>query len=249
MIELTTYIQWLSNSVYSVYTDGLATWISDYSDQPYYERAYDRMAYDAAQSNYTNIDDWAAARIQAGDYYETQNIPPEYADAYYYAAERSRASGMIRKRMAFKRPPTQGLEGPGGPTKKQRAVRRVFKKAVDSFNNIGYSDRQSIYSDPILSGQWYYNYYIGATWTMIKKVQRGIAEIPTTTFVDAALGSAVNQEKCAVVIHGYIDQDVDDSHFVGEPYFLFLNNTTIRFYHRYDLHFIAVITYEVIEFY
>lgn len=203
MKELIDYIAWLSEGVYSVYTDSLAGWISDYSDQPYFSRAYDRMAHDAALSDYTNIEDWAEARILAAEYYETQDIPPEFADAYYYAAERARASGMIRHRMPFKRPPYQGLTTSGGATKKQLAVRQAFHAAVLNFNTLDTTAKAEIFSIANPLGIWYYNYFLGLSLAMIKRIQTFIDACPTTGYTDVTLDYIVNVSKAMIVIQGY----------------------------------------------
>lgn len=250
MKDLTAYIQWLSDSVYSVYSFGLTSWISNYSNQIYFTRSYDRMAYDSAKAGYTDIQLWAEDRLLAGEYYETQDIPPEYSDLYYYAAERARVSGMIRSRMPFHRPPYQGFDLPGGPTRKQRAVRRTFKSAIDKFNTLDYTSRSEIYDRSTPLGLWYYNFFIAGALQMIKFVHRAYCTVPPTGYGTATWGFPVDTTRAIVNIRGAAPVTIAGNAFSLPFFSVFINDTTLRVYQTYGTMSTSVYCeVEILEFY
>ena len=249
MKELTNFIQYLSEGVFSIYSLGAADWISDYSDQTFFPKAHDRFAVDSRAAGYTDLDSWATSRIDEGTFYATQTIPPEYADDYYRACEVARPSGAIRKRMPFRRPPYQGLTWSKGATKKQLAIRQHFRVIVNRWNKLTYPEKENIYSEAEGEGQWYYNFFIANSWLMIRNIQQKTITVPDNADVQCQFTDAISWNKAIVSIHGFGCHNYDGAYVPMPFYYSISDSTTIWLRHTEPLHSNAGVTVEIIELY
>ena len=228
MRELTAYIAWLSNSVYTIYSQGEPFWASTYSNQEYFMRAYARMQHDASDAGYAELLAWATHRIESAIYYETQSIPPAYYDLYRQAAEIARPSGMIRSRMPFHRPPYQGVTTSAGATAQQLPKRQAFLLAVAAFNDLTPARRAQLYAAATAAGMWYYNYYLQGSLAMIKNIYHLKGTCPATTFTDLTIGATVQTDKAFIHVHGFCKFNLGSSYLTGPFLAYFVDSTTVR---------------------
>lgn len=182
--DLTEYIAFLSNSVFTIYSQGENFYLTAYSDAFYFSRALDRMHHDAARANFTSLLDWATYRITSAEFYLTQTIPPTSADMYYRAAEVARQDGSIRRRMPFHRPAFGGTPEKGKCTPAQVRPRQVFKSLVDKFKTLSYTERQALYERAQAQALWYFNFWIQLLTRMIKRTHPFYVTMSTEVYAD-----------------------------------------------------------------
>lgn len=170
LLNVTTYIEFLSRSLSYISDFSYSTWFTVFSTHPYFARAPDRFYHDASLSGFTDIDLWAQSIADPTTLYYPQDIPATCSDAYYHAAEVRRSDGAIRSRMPFKRPLFGGLEAGAHVSPDQAAIRQRFKSAIDRFITLPNTDRATIYARSLGPARWYFNFFLSEEFELIKRV-------------------------------------------------------------------------------
>lgn len=168
---------------------------------------------------YSITNAWATYRVENSLWFSPQQIPVTMLTKYGQAAEPQRDDGTVRSRMAFRRPPCQGVTAPGGPTRKQRAIRRSFKSVVDNWRTLSYTDRTSIFDSATAAGFWYYTFYIQETINMFKNIQYAHTDTPSLTCFTINIPQAVNPAKCDIRTAGY-NYHYDGTMWLYNPLFV-----------------------------
>jgi len=212
--ELTTFISFLSDSLFYISNYSYENWLTSFSDATYFSKAADRFFQDASLAAYTDIDLWAQSVTDPSTLYHSQEILSTNFDAYYHAAEIARANGTIRSRMPFKRPLYDSI-GPGAHVSPaQSLIRSRFKSAIDKFSTITQTDREAIYDRSLDPARWYLNFFMSEEFALIKRFY-----FTTLTITNGGSGTidfteAWNPERTMLLFPVYL---YDWNHSVADP--------------------------------